>query len=106
MDHLKANGFRVKSHSVRDPSEYRVRYGVPDKLGGCHTATVEGYVLEGHVPGREIKRLLKERPAARGLAVPGMPRGSPGMEGPVRDPYEVLLIGNDGKTVVYAKYGN
>lgn len=102
---MKANGFRVKSHNVSDPSEYRARYGIPDKLGGCHTALVDGYVLEGHVPAREIKRLLKERPKARGLAVPGMPLGSPGMEGPRSDPYEVLLVHNDGKYSVYQKYG-
>ena len=81
------------------------KYGVPPQLRSCHTALVQGYVIEGHVPAREIKRLLAERPKARGLAVPGMPRGSPGMEGPLSDPYEVLLIGNDGKYVVYQKYG-
>ncbi len=81
------------------------KHGVPSQLRSCHTALVQGYVIEGHVPAREIKRLLAERPKARGLAVPGMPRGSPGMEGPRSDPYEVLLIGNDGKSVVYQKYG-
>ena len=81
------------------------KYGVPSQLRSCHTALVLGYVIPGHVLVREIKRLLAERPKVRGLAVPGMPRGSPGMEGPRSDPYEVLLIGNDGKYVVYAKYG-
>lgn len=81
------------------------KYGVPPQLRSCHTALVQGYVIEGHVPVREIRRLLAERPKARGLAVPGMPRGSPGMEGPLSDPYEVLLIGNDGKYAVYQKYG-
>lgn len=81
------------------------KYGVPSQLRSCHIALVQGYVIEGHVPAREIKRLLAEQPKARGLAVPGMPRGSPGMEGPRSDPYAVLLIGNDGKYAVYQNYG-
>jgi hypothetical protein len=78
MEHLRANGFRVKPIHVNDPGVIRRRNGIPDKLGGCHTAVVEGYALEGHVPAREIKRLLKERPKAKGLAVPGMPPGAAG----------------------------
>jgi len=76
---------------------------MPDSLGSCHTAVVEGYVLEGHVPSREIKRLLAERPKAKGLAVPGMPAGSPGMEG-TPQPYDVILVGLDGKTTVFQRY--
>ena len=92
--------------SVQDPAVYRRRFGIPEALGSCHTATVEGYTLEGHVPARELKRLLAERPAARGLAVPGMPAGSPGMEtGGKKDPFEVLLVLPDGKHSVYARYG-
>ena len=74
--------------------------------GGCHTALIGGYVIEGHVPAREMKRLLAERPQARGLAVAGMPVGSPGMEsGKRRDPYDVLLVLPDGRVSVYARYG-
>lgn len=78
---------------------------MPDALGSCHTATVEGYVVEGHVPAREIQRMLRERPKALGLAVPAMPRGSPGMEADVNDPYEVLLIHTNKRYSIYARYG-
>jgi hypothetical protein len=77
---------------------------MPDAVGACHTAVIEGYVIEGHVPARELKRLLVERPRALGLAVPAMPRGSPGMEGPVSDPYDVLLVQKDGRYTPYAHY--
>jgi hypothetical protein len=106
IKHLQQNGFSVKVHEVRDASAFRAKFGVPDELGSCHTALIGGYVIEGHVPAREIKRLLGEKPKAKGLAVPGMPRGSPGMEGPIRDRYEVLLFQADGKYAVYQKYGN
>lgn len=106
MDHLRANGFRVKPVDVQDHETYRRRYGIPDRLGGCHTGVIEGYAIEGHVPAREIKRLLAEKPKAAGLAVAGMPTGSPGMEqGPRLDPYSVILVGKDGQTAVYASYG-
>jgi hypothetical protein len=95
----------VKPQDVKDPNAYRARYGIPRALGACHTAVIEGYAIEGHVPAREIKRLLKERPKARGLAVPGMPAGSPGMEGGGRVPYDVLLVLPDGSQTVYARYG-
>jgi hypothetical protein len=76
---------------------------MPADLSSCHTATVEGYVVEGHVPGEQVRRMLAERPEARGLSVPGMPLGSPGMEqGPRRQPYDVLLVGSTGEAVVYA----
>ena len=104
VDHLRANGFTVKAADVDNPSVYRTKYGVPDALGSCHTGVVAGYALEGHVPAAEIKRLLAERPKARGLAVPGMPMGSPGMEGSHKDPYDVLLIQPDGSTRVYKHY--
>ena len=93
----------MKPQDVKDPEAYRARHGIPDALGGCHTAVVGGYAIEGHVPAREIKRLLAERPKARGLAVPGMPAGSPGMEGPPPEPYEVLTFTKDGRTSVYAR---
>ena len=78
--------------------------GIPDALGGCHTGVVEGYAIEGHVPAREVKRLLAERPKARGLAVPGMPAGSPGMESARKQPYDVLIVLPDGSHKVYASY--
>jgi hypothetical protein len=105
VEHLRANGFRVKRQDVRDPGVYRARFGIPDVFGGCHTAVVEGYAIEGHVPAREIKRLLTERPNARGLAVPGMPGGSPGMEGNRSVPYEVFLVLPDASPRVFARYG-
>jgi len=95
----------VKPQDVKDPEAYRARFGIPHALGACHTAVIEGYAIEGHVPAREIKRLLKERPKARGLAVPGMPAGSPGMEGGPGVPYDVLLVLPDGSHTVYARYG-
>lgn len=92
--------------NVEDPGVYRRKHGISDKLGGCHTAIIEGYAIEGHVPARDIRRLLAERPKARGLTVPGMPAGSPGMESSGRhEPYDVLLVLPDGSTKVYARYG-
>ena len=86
----------------------RSKLGIPTSLGSCHTARVGGYAIEGHVPVREIQRLLREKPKAIGLTVPGMPVGSPGMDGPVykgrKDPYQVLLIQPNGATSVYQKY--
>ena len=105
MDHLRANGFRVKPISVSDTAPVRRRHGIPDRLAGCHTAVVEGYALEGHVPAREIKRLLAERPKAKGLAVPGMPAGSPGMPSDKPQPYDVMLVKADGTASIYQSYG-
>jgi hypothetical protein len=105
VDHLRANGFAVTTHDVPDPSAYRKKFGVPDALGSCHTATVDGYALEGHVPANDVKRLLAERPKARGLAVPAMPVGSPGMEQDTRrDPYDVILFQADGSRKIYRRY--
>ena len=107
VTHLEANGFAVRINDIGN-SAARSRLGVPTKLGSCHTALVAGYAIEGHVPAREIHRLLKERPQAVGLTVPGMPVGSPGMDGAIygdrRDPYDVLLIAKDGSTQVYQSY--
>jgi hypothetical protein len=94
----------VKPIEVNDTGAIRRRHGIPDKLGGCHTAVIEGYALEGHVPAREIKRLLKERPQANGLAVPGMPAGSPGMPSNKPQPFDVLLVKPDGTTAVFQSY--
>ena len=104
VEHLKANGFTTRVKNVDNPSDHRQRGGIPDHLGSCHTGMVGGYAIEGHVPASEIKRLLAEKPKAKGLAVPGMPLGSPGMEGPRKDPYDVLLVHADGRTSVYKHY--
>ena len=107
VDHMQANGFKVTVHETGN-NAVRARLGLPQKLGSCHTALVGGYAIEGHVPAREIRRLLQERPDAIGLAVPGMPVGSPGMDAPIygkrRDPHDVLLVRRDGSTRVYASY--
>lgn len=105
--YLEANGFDVTRHDDGN-SRARARLGMPVRFGSCHTAEIEGYAIEGHVPVREIRRLLDERPDAIGIAVPAMPRGSPGMDGPaygnVKDPYDVLLIGRDGSPGVFQSY--
>jgi hypothetical protein len=102
--HLEANGFSVKAYDVQNVNSYKDRYGVPVPLGACHTAVVEGYVIEGHVPAADIKRLLADRPKLKGLAVPGMPAGSPGMEGPTTENYEVLGFDAQGQTSVFARH--
>jgi hypothetical protein len=104
VEHLKAAGFDVEVQNVPSTAEYRQKYGVPEQLQSCHTAVVGGYSIEGHVPVREIQRLLKSGVKAKGLAVPGMPAGSPGMEGPRSDAYSVLLFDAAGKTSVYQRY--
>jgi hypothetical protein len=106
--HLEASGFQVRVHDEGN-TDARARLGMPLSFGSCHTATVGGYVLEGHVPAREVKRLLAEKPTqVVGLAVPAMPVGSPGMDGPEyggrRDPYDVLLVRRDGRANVYQAY--
>ena len=107
VNHLKVNGFRVKVYDEGNTAA-RKRLGLPDKLGSCHTAKVAHYVVEGHVPAADIQRLLRERPQAIGLAVPGMPVGSPGMDGPEyggrKDRYDVLLVALNGSTRVYQRY--
>lgn len=107
MVYLEANGFRTQAFDTGNTA-MRSRLGMPQKLGSCHTALVGGYVIEGHVPAREIQRLLKEKPLSLGLSVPRMPIGSPGMDGPEyggrKDPYEVLLVAKDGSTTVFQRY--
>lgn len=103
--HLEANGFAVKAHDVPDLTAVKRQSGVSAHLTSCHTARVGGYVIEGHVPARDIKHLLAEKPAVRGLAVPGMPVGSPGMEvGARKDPYNVYTFDRAGRTTVYSSY--
>lgn len=105
--HLNKNGLATRVHDEGNNAA-RARLGIPAKLGSCHTGLVGGYAIEGHVPARELLRLLKEKPKAVGLAVPGMPIGSPGMDGPAygnqRDAYDVLLVLADGSTRVYQSY--
>ena len=95
---MKDKGFTVRTHDVANPSDYR------EKFGSCHTATVGGYAIERHVPAAAVARLLAAKPKAKGLAVPAMPLGSPGMEGPRKDPFDVLLVKADGSTSVYKHY--
>ncbi len=103
--HLQKNGFQVTTHDVADTAPFRQKLDLPAKFGACHSARVASYALEGHVPAQDIRRLLREKPAARGLAVPGMPVGSPGMEmGNARDAYDVLLVLSDGNSRVYRSY--
>ncbi|MBX3618967.1 MAG: DUF411 domain-containing protein [Rhizobacter sp.] len=105
VDHLKAAGFDVKLTLVDDTSVARRKYGLPDRLGSCHTAVVAGYVVEGHAPACEIKKMPALKPVAVGIAVPGMPVGSPGMEmGSRRDPYRVLLVDKQGRARVFSSY--
>ncbi|TDY35379.1 DUF411 domain-containing protein [Janthinobacterium sp. 75] len=104
IKHLETNGFTVRAKNVEIPAQYRKLAGIPDQFGSCHTGLVNGYAIEGHVPASEIKQLLRDKPKARGLAVPAMPVGSPGMEGPRKDAYDVLLVKNDGSTKVYKHY--
>jgi len=104
VEHLRANGFTVKVQEVNDTSAYQRQYRVPRSMVSCHTAIVNGYTIEGHVPAADIKRLLSERPKVVGLAVPGMPVGTPGMEGAHSDAYSVLAFDESGHTSVYARY--
>ena len=100
--HLQREGFTATATNVPDITAIKVKNHVPGKLQSCHTALVGGYVIEGHVPASDIHRLLKERPKVAGLAVPGMPTGSPGMEGANGKPYDVLAFNADGTTRVYS----
>jgi hypothetical protein len=101
-DHLRASGFAVTSHDLPDVNVVKDKHGVPQTLRSCHTALVGRYGVEGHVPADLIRKLMRERPAVAGLAVPGMPMGSPGMEGPRTDRYQVLTFDNAGETTVFA----
>lgn len=99
-DHLRENGFSVKVENRDDLAEIKAKYGVPQDLQSCHTARVGGYTIEGHVSAQDIRKLLDTKPDARGLAVPGMPLGSPGMEHPFRKhSYNVVLFGETSRLV-------
>ena len=105
--YLEDNGFEATTHEGGN-HDARARLGMPVRFGSCHTAEAGGYAIEGHVPAREIRRLLEERPTAVGISVPAMPRGSPGMDGPayrgIQDPYDVLLIEVDGTASIFQSY--
>jgi hypothetical protein len=103
IKHMQASGFVVTVHDVADVDPIKRMAGVPNRLHSCHTAKIDGYVLEGHVPAADVRRLLAERPAARGLSVPGMPQSAPGMDNPGQ-PYEVVLFGPDRADAVYARH--
>lgn len=105
IDYLRAEGFEVKASDTEDMPRIKQQYGVSDELASCHTAVIDGYVVEGHVPADDIRRLLEERPSVVGLTVPGMPVGSPGMErGSRQDPYNVLTFTEQGNANIFARY--
>mgnify|MGYP001216039414 FL=1 len=104
VKHMQAAGFRVEVTDIDNVEPIKTANGVPLSLASCHTALVGGYVVEGHVPASDVRRLLKEKPAILGLIAPGMPAGSPGMDVPDSPPFEVLSLGKDGKTEVYATH--
>jgi len=104
IEHLEAGGFAVEAIDVENVGQIKQRHGVPAELSSCHTALVDGYVIEGHVPAEDVKRLLGERPKISGLAVPEMPIGSPGMEGPNPEPYEVIAFTKQGSSYTYASH--
>jgi len=105
VDHLKAAGFNPTVHVVENMSQSPITKGVPEALRSCHTATLEGYLVEGHVPADVIKQLLRDKPRVEGIAVPGMPMGSPGMEqGGRKQPFNTMAFTKDGKQTVFAKH--
>ena len=105
VEHMRAAGFVVDVTNVDDTTAARKRFGMPDTFGSCHTALVGGYVVEGHVPAADVKRLLGLKASAVGLSVPGMVPGSPGMEvGSRHDPYKVFLVDRNGRATVFASY--
>ncbi len=106
IEHMRGHGFAVKSLDVDDVSAIKTQYGVPAAAGSCHTALVGGYVVEGHVPANAVKRLLREKPRVVGIAVPGMPAGSPGMEVPSGrvEPYDVVTFDKTGAVTVFEKH--
>ena len=106
VDHLRSTGFAVEVHHEDNLNPLKERVGVPYGKGSCHTAVIGDYFIEGHVPGEDIKRLLAESPDAKGLALPGMPMGSPGMESPDghSQPYTVELVGRDGSTSTFSQH--
>ena len=107
VDHMREEGFEVRTTDTSELADFKASHGVPRQMESCHTALVGGYVVEGHVPASDIQRLLRERPGIRGVAVPGMPIGSPGMEipGTKAQPYDVIAFDKTGRTEVFASHG-
>jgi len=104
VEHMRKAGFAVNTHDVQDVPAARQKLGMPERFGSCHTARIGKYLIEGHVPAADVKRLLAEHPDAVGLAAPGMPSGSPGMEGGKPEPYNTLLVARDGSATVFARH--
>lgn len=106
VDHMRENGFEVKVHETENLQPVKQRAGIQPGQGSCHTAFIDGYSIEGHVPASDVRKLLEQKPDARGLAVPGMPVGSPGMEveGRPADNYEVILFRDNGDNEVFARH--
>ncbi|NGP88936.1 DUF411 domain-containing protein [Fodinibius halophilus] len=103
-NYMQDNGYTVNSINAENLYALKAEEGISQNLGSCHTAIVGDYVVEGHVPAEDIKRLLREQPDAKGLVVPGMPESSPGMNTALNKPYDVLLLKNDGSTEVFAQH--
>ena len=104
-EHMREHGFKVKEVATTQMGQVKGEAGVPQALGSCHTAKVGGYVVEGHVPAADVRRMLTEKPAIAGISAPGMPMGSPGMEGPYpADRYDVVSFDAQGRTAVYASH--
>ena len=105
VDHVKANGIKAVVHEMEDVTSMARKLGVPDDLRSCHSAEIDGYFIEGHVPPADIRKLLRERPKARGIAVPGMPIGSPGMEqAGRREAFDTLLVGPSGQLTLFSRH--
>lgn len=106
VEYLRANGMEVKTQDIEDMGSIKERFGVPGRLSSCHTAVVGGYIVEGHVPIEDIKKLLQDRPNATGITAPGMPVGSPGMEveGRAADKYDIILFDANGNQSVFASH--
>lgn len=104
IEHVQQHGFTVKVVDTEDMASVKKRLGVPDRLASCHTTMAGGYFIEGHVPAADIKRLLAQKPKATGIAVPGMPAGSPGMETGRAKPYATIIVRPDGTTSIFARH--
>jgi len=104
ISYLKKNNYNVIEKNTRDVLAEKKRLGVPEKLAACHTAVIDGYIVEGHVTDRDIKRLLLFRPKIKGIAVPGMPVGTPGMEGSIREPYSTMSFDKEGNIKTFVKH--
>ncbi len=102
--HMRQNGFTVSVNNVEDMDAIKADAGIPEAMESCHTAFIDGYVIEGHVPARDVRRMLDKRPAIKGLAVPGMPQSAPGMDIPEYEPFSVLAFDAKGMTGVFASY--